>query len=127
MGPGRAAVPGATFAFDGHLQVEGLARAEHDIDEGEVEHGLRVGAPCRAAGTSTPRTRAAEERVEQVVETERAGIELAAPAEPTGVRTFRAEHVVATTPLGIAERVVRLVDLLEPLDRGRVVGIRVGG
>ena len=39
----RAAAPRAVLALDGHLQVEGLARAVHDVFQGQFEDGLRVG------------------------------------------------------------------------------------
>ncbi len=68
---------------------------------------------------------ATEERVEDVAEAERlAGALTGAAAR---ARTFLAEDVVAPTALGILQRLVRDVDLLELSPRGRDRGCCRGG
>ena len=124
MGPERAAGSGAALALQEHLHIEGLARAEHDVGKREIEHRLGVGSACTGP-TTAARAPSAEERVEQVVQTERTRVERAARAEGTGIRALGSEHVIAATPFRVAQRFVRVVDLLEALDRGRVVRVRV--
>src|SRR5262249_43006990 len=124
-----AAARVARLARDQHLEVEGLARAEHDVVEREVEHGFGVGAAGRACGPAAAgagSTTAAEEGAEELVEAESAGVERAAAAEGPRVRAFRSEHVVSAAAFRIAQRLVRLVDLLETFDRGRIVRVRIG-
>ncbi len=79
-----------------------------------VGAGRRTGGTTRAIAEHV----AAEERVEQIVEPELARAE---PLARAGA-IFGSEHLVAATAFGIAQRLVRLVDLLEAiLSRGIVV------
>ncbi len=129
MRPRRAARTRTLLAVDRHPQVERLACAEHDLVEGELEHDLGIGSlrRPRLAARARPAAEdvAVEERIEQVVQAELIGTERRAGARARA-RAFRAEHVVAAATLGVAQRLVRLVELLESLDRLRVVAVGVG-
>ena len=105
--PGARTAAAARLALDRHARLDRLAHAEHDLGQREVEHDLGVGAARRARLRRLPTERigpAAEERVEEVVEPERAAAEVGCRAGPRVVGT---EHVVAPPALGIAQRLVR--------------------
>ncbi len=123
----RATAAGAALAFDGHAQVEGLARAHDDVFEGEIEERLGVVAARRAARAASRRPLPPKNASKRSFRPNAPASNGLPAAERTlRVRAFGTEHVVAATALGVAERLVRLVDLLEPLDRGGIVGIHVG-
>src|SRR5205085_8691964 len=84
-------------------------------------HRSGLAARTRAAAEDI----AVEERVEQVVQTELARAERRARTR-SRARPFGAEHVVPAAALGVAQRLVRLVELLEALYGLRVVAIGVG-
>src|SRR5262249_41747488 len=91
-----------------------------DLGDRELHHRLGVRTASGTAGRAAGEDVAAEERVEQVVEAEAALAERIARG-----RARRAEHVVLPAAFGIAQRVVRRVDLLQALGRVRVVGVGV--
>src|SRR3954449_12063498 len=104
----RATGAVALLARDGYANVERLLHAEHDVLQRESHRRFDVGTgrgTGGAARAATPEDVAAEERVEQVVETELVAEPARARAGTgtgTGSSTFRAEHVVTTPALGVA-------------------------
>ena len=126
---GRGAAAAAHLALDRHARFDRLAGAEHDLVQRQLDRELRVrAAPGAALATAPEATErvAAEERVEQVVEPEVAR----GSGTGTGARAavaVVAEHVVAAPAFGVAQRLVRALDLLETLRRRRIVrvGVRV--
>ena len=104
---GLAAGALAARARDREADVDGRGGAERGLREVEVHDGFGVGRAWRAGLAATAEGVAAEERVEEVAEPER--IAGRRPAS-TGrrARAVFAEHVVAATALGIAQRLVRL-------------------
>jgi hypothetical protein len=120
--------------------TQGRGDPGHGVLERQVEVGLEIASPLRAAPTAgatrpAERLAAAEEVAEQVVEVE-AGVErgaarteaAAAPAE-AGERPgghHLADAVVLLALLGVRQHRVGLADLLEALLGLRVVGTGVG-
>ena len=114
---GHAARAVARLALDRHAHLDRAPHAGDDLGERELHHRLGVGTAARAGRAAAAEHVAAEERVEEIVETELARRERVAGrarAPPSG-----AEHVVLAAALGIAHRLVRGVDLLEAVGRGR--------
>ena len=123
MGAGLAARALAARARDRKSDVDGGSVAERSLGEIEVDNRFRVGCAGRTALAAAAEGVAAEERVEQVAEPER----IAAGLGTCGrARAVLAEDVVAATPLGIAQRLVRLARFLEARFRVGIVGIVVG-
>src|SRR5258708_7503245 len=120
MGAGLATRPVAAGAAHRERRVDGLGLAEHGVGEGELHHDFGVRAAGRAArAAAAPERVAAEERLEEVAEPER----LAATGPRRAALT---KEVVAAATFGVAQRLVRDADLLEPLLGVGVVGLRVG-
>ena len=70
--PGHAARAAARLALDRHAHLERAPRAGHDLGERELHQRLGVGAASRAGRAAAAEHVAAEERVEEIVEAERA-------------------------------------------------------
>ena len=117
----QAAGAAARIALHRHLHLDRAPRAEHDLGERELHHRLGIGPAARSTRRRAAAEHvAAEERVEEVVETETAGPERVRVGCRVGP-----EHVVLPPPFRVAHQVVRRVDRLEPLRRVRIVGVRV--
>ena len=117
---GRAGAA-AGLALDRHRQIERTRRAECRFFEREVHHGLGVLTARRPGRPASAAERvAAEERVEEIVQTELGAAEAGRRAEPFGT-----ERVVAATFLRIAQGLVRNRDLLEVRLGLGVTGIRI--
>src|SRR5262249_19578953 len=124
LGPG----PGAGRAGPGGRHRDGDLRAVHRLLEGEANLGLEVAAPL--GSRTLLATPAAEERGEDVAEVGEAAAPAGktSPRTPPAARPEAAEHpagVVLLPLLGIRERVVGLLDLLELLLGLGVVGVPV--
>ena len=116
--PGAAPLPAARVALDRHARLDGLAHAEHDVCERQLERHLGVGPRGRpgCAGAAGPAEGVtAEERVEQVVEPEVARAPKSVAAAGTGAVAVVTEHVVPAAAFGIAQRLVRALHFLELL------------
>ena len=124
VGPGLAAGAVAARAADREADVDGVRRAERGFDERRARRrpprrdpapgplGPRrvpKGSPPKNASKRSPNPNASRR----------------APSRGAAAAVV-AEHVVAPAALGIAQRLVRDADLLEPLLGRRVAGVAVG-
>src|SRR5205085_1459592 len=111
---------------DGNLRLDPLERVferEVDLDLDVVAAlSLRLRAPTTAAAAEEAAEEVAE--IGEVVDVEVAEIDVAALEAAAPVSG--AERVVLLPLLGVGEQVVGVLNLLEPLLRGRISGIAVG-
>ena len=121
--PGSQPEPSQRSQATGRRIVDGRGGAERGLRELEVDDRLGVGR-ARRAGLSALPNGSPPKNASKMSPKPNASPP-GRPAAATGTRAVFAEHVVATAALGILQRLVGDVDLLE-LRLGLGIGVAVG-